>query len=124
MTSRITKAALAVAILFVLSSASFAQAPGWGYQNRNWGYQNDRDRREYNNGYRDGENDRQHGRSWHPRHNEQDYMNGYRAGFGRNGGGWQGRRDNDHDRDNRGGYPSGPYYPGNNPNGDYRGGNT
>src|SRR5438270_5294598 len=96
MTSRLTKLGFSMALLFVMSSVSFAQAPwSWGYQDRGWGYQNDRDRREYDNGYRDGANDREHGRSWHPRHEERDYMNGYRAGYGRNGGGWQGRRDDD-----------------------------
>jgi hypothetical protein len=120
MKSKMVKVALGAALLFLLSGASFAQAPWWGYQNHNgWGYQGDRDRREYNNGFRDGQNDREHGRSWHPRHSEQDYMNGYRAGYGRNGG-WQGRRD-DHDRDDdryRGGNNpyGGPYR---NPNGTY-----
>jgi len=94
MKSTMTKLALAVAALFLLSSAGFAQAPWWGQRNPNgWGYQNDRDRREYEQGYRDGEHDRTHGRSAHPRHNERDYLNGYRAGYGNNGGGWQGRRD-------------------------------
>jgi hypothetical protein len=107
---RTTKVALALAVFFLMTSASFAQAPWWGQRDRGWGYQNDRDRREYDHGYRDGANDREHGRSWHPRHNERDYMNGYRAGFGRNGGGWQGRR-NDHDGDEgyRGGNNGGPY---------------
>jgi hypothetical protein len=121
-----TKLALAVGVLFLLSSASFAQAPWWG-QNNGWGYQNDKDRREYNNGYRDGSNDRSHGRSWHPRHSEQDYMNGYRAGYGSNGGGWQGRRDNDHDRDdayrgNNGNWGNGQYGNGPYNNGPYRNG--
>lgn len=105
-----------------MTSAGFAQSP-WQGDGRwgSWGYQNDKDRREYNQGVRDGENDRAHGRAFHPRHSEQDYMNGYRAGFGTGGGGgWQGRRN---DGEVNRGYPSGPYYPGN-PNGGYRGNNS
>lgn len=124
MTSRITKVALAVAVFFLTTSASFAQAPWWqGNGNDrwgNWGYQNGRDNA-YDRGVRDGREDREHRRSWHPRNQGQAYLNGYRAGFGQNGGGWQGRRDNDD-------YRGGPYR---NPNGTYgnypyggRGGNN
>ena len=120
MTSRITKVALAVVVFFLMTTASFAQTPWWqGNDNDrwgNWGYQNGRDNA-YDRGVRDGREDREHGRNWHPRNQGQAYLNGYRAGFGQNGGGWQGRR-NDHDGDEayRGGYNGGPYR---NPNGTY-----
>ena len=88
----VSRLALAGVAICLLSTAGFAQAPGWG-QRTDSGYQNDRDRRQYNEGLRDGQKDRERGRAYHPRHNEQDYMNGYQAGFGTNGGAWQGRRD-------------------------------
>lgn len=127
MTSRITKVALAVAVFFLMTSASFAQAPWWGQRDRddrwgNWGYQNGRDNA-YERGVRDGREDRARNRNWHPRNQGQAYLNGYRAGYGRIGGGWQGRRnDNDRDDDYRGTY-RGPYgpYGGNNPYGGYGG---
>ena len=116
MTSRITKVALAVAVVFLMTSASFAQAPWWqgNGNNRwgNWGYQNGQDNA-YDRGVRDGRDDRAHNRSWHPRNQGQAYLNGYRAGYGQNGGGWQGR--------NNGNYGNnGPYR---NPNGTYGGNN-
>lgn len=131
MTSRITKVAFAVAVLFLMASASFAQAPGWQRDRDdrwgNWGYQNGRDNA-YDRGVHDGREDRARNRNWHPRNQGQAYLNGYRAGYGTNGGGWQGRR-NDHDwDDNYRGNP-GPYrypngtYGGNNPYGGY-GGNS
>jgi hypothetical protein len=115
MKSRMVKLALAVAVLFLLSSASFAQAPYWGQHDRddrwsNWGYQNGNE--PYERGVHDGREDREHNRGWHPRNQGQKYLNGYRAGYGRDGGGWQGRR-NDHDADDngpyRGGYNNGQY---------------
>ena len=109
---RITKVALAVAVFFLMTSAGFAQAPGWqnDRDNRwgNWGYQSGRDNA-YDRGVRDGREDRERRRAWHPRNQGQAYLNGYRAGYGTDGGGWQGRRD--HDRDDR--------YGGNNPYGGY-----
>jgi hypothetical protein len=121
MRSRTMKIALATAAFLVMCGTSFAQSPWWWQRDRDgrWGYQ-DRDRDgvddRYEHGLRDGRNDRRHNRGWHPRHSSVAYMNGYRAGYGTNGGGWQGRRDNDHDRDdawrNRGGngpYGNGPY---------------
>jgi hypothetical protein len=119
---RITKVALALAVFFLMTSASFAQAPGWGQRDRddrwgNWGYQNGRDN-VYERGVRDGRDDRAHNRNWHPRNQGQAYLNGYRAGYGTNGGGWQGRRDGDHDRDDRYRGNNGPYG-GNNPYGGY-----
>ena len=102
---RVTKVALALGVFFLMSSASFAQAPGWGQRdgdNRwgNWGYQGGQDRA-YERGVRDGREDRERRRAWHPRNQGQAYLNGYRAGYGRSGGGWEGRRDGDHDRDDR-----------------------
>ena len=115
---RITKVALALAVFFLMTSAGFAQAPWWqGNGNDrwgNWGYQNGRDNA-YDRGLRDGREDREHRRSWHPRNQGQAYLNGYRAGYGTNEG-------------YRGGYNGGPYR---NPNGTYgnypyggRGGNA
>ena len=119
MKSRTMKVALAIAAFFLMCGASFAQSPWWG-QNRgpygNWGYQDrNRDGRDdrYERGLRDGRSDREHHRAWHPRDGNAAYMNGYRAGYGTNSGGWQGRRDNDRDRDVYRGpnapYPNGPY---------------
>ena len=109
---RITKVALALAVFFLMTSAGFAQAPSWqGNSNDrwgNWGYQEGHDKA-YDRGVRDGREDREHRRSWHPRKQGQAYLNGYRAGFGTDAGG---HRDGDHDRDdkyrgNEGSY--GPY---------------
>ncbi len=115
MTSRITKVALTVAVFFLMTSASFAQAPWWqsDRDNRwgNWGYQNGRDNA-YDRGVRDGREDREHRRSWHPRNQGQAYLNGYRAGFGTN----EGYRGGNNSGPYRG--PSGPYG-GNNPYGGY-----
>ena len=112
---RITKVALAVAVLFLMTSAGFAQSPWWqnDRDNRwgNWGYQGGQDRA-YDRGVRDGREDRERNRNWHPRNQGQAYLNGYRAGYGTNGGGWQGRRDDNY---------RGPYG-GNNPYGGYGGG--
>ena len=117
MKSRIMKVTLAVAAFFLMCGASFAQSPWW--QNRgpygNWGYQNDRRDQNYDRGLHDGRSDREHNRGWHPRQGGQAYLNGYRAGYGTNGG-WQGRRDNDRDR-SRG--PNGPYGNGPYGNGPY-----
>jgi hypothetical protein len=97
---RITKVALAAAVFLLMTSAGFAQA-SWGQGDRdnrwsNWGYQEGRDRA-YERGVRDGRNDREHRRNWNPRNQGQAYLNGYRAGYGADGG----RRDGDHDRDDR-----------------------
>lgn len=85
MASRIMKVAFAVAVLFLLTSASFAQAPGWQRNGddrwSNWGYQEGRENA-YERGVRDGREDRERHRSWHPRNQGQAYLNGYRAGFG------------------------------------------
>jgi hypothetical protein len=126
MKSRMMKVALAVAAIFVMSGASLAQSPWWWlqrdrddrgeYQNRDRDrddrgiYQNrDRDRDGINDRYeiglRDGRNDRQHRRAWRPRHPGAAYMNGYRAGFGRD---WR-QGDDDRWRNNRGPNGNGPY---------------
>ena len=111
MTSRITKVALAVAVFFLMTTAGFAQAPWWqgDRDNRggNWGYQNGQDKA-YDRGVRDGREDRERNRAWHPRNQGQAYLNGYRAGYGTYGG-------------YRGG--NNPYggYGGNNPYGGYGG---
>jgi hypothetical protein len=115
MTSRIIKVALAVAVFFLMTSASFAQAP-WSQGNGNdrwgtWGYQYGQNEA-YERGVRDGRDDRARNRAWHPRNQSQAYLNGYRAGYGQNGGGWQGQNN----RPYRG--PTGPYG-GNNPYGGY-----
>jgi hypothetical protein len=96
----------AVAVFFLMSGASFAQAPQTGPRDGDgWHFQGHSDPA-YDRGLRDGRSDREHGRGWHPHNNGQAYLNGYRAGFGRDGGGWQGRRDNDRDvyRGGNGGY--------------------
>ncbi len=131
MTSRIMKVALALAVFFLMSGASVAQqGVGFGQRDNDrwstWHYQDrdhdrDDDRGPYDRGLRDGREDREHNRGWHPRNNGRKYVDGYRAGYGHNGGGWQGRR-NDHDADdayrngpyNNGGYRNAPY-----PNGPY-----
>jgi hypothetical protein len=126
MTFRIMKVALAVAVFFLMTSASFAQAPWWqGNGNDrwgNWGYQNGQNE-PYERGVRDGREDRARNRSWHPRNEGQAYLNGYRAGYGQNGGGWQGRNNGNYG--NPGPYrnPNGPYG-GNNPYGGYGGNNV
>ncbi len=125
MTSRIVKVALAVTVFFLLTGASFAQGPWSGQGNRGWGYQGNA-QGPYDRGYRDGRSDREHGRAWSPRNNGKKYIEGYRAGYGSNGGGWRDHR-NDHDADDahRGGtgpYRGGPY--GNYPSGTAPYGNT
>lgn len=113
MISRMIKIGLAVAVFFLMSGASFAQGPWWGQRDRDhdaWQYQNNGHEKQYDRGLSDGRSDREHGRGWHPRNQGRAYVEGYRAGFGHNGGGWQGRR-NDHDADD--GYRGG--------NGGYRG---
>jgi hypothetical protein len=115
MTSKITKVALALALFFLMTSAGFAQAPWWqGNDNNRWGrrgYQNGRDNA-YDRGVRDGREDRDRHRGFHPRNQGQAYINGYRAGYGAE---VDGRRD-DHDRDDRYRGNYGPYG-GNNPYG-------
>jgi hypothetical protein len=108
MNSRVMKVALAVAASLVMCGTALAQAP-WSWdrdQDRvgRWSYQERHDE-QYDKGLRDGRSDREHRRAWHPRHGNQAYMNGYRAGYGP---GWRG----DHDRDD--GWRNGP-------NGVYRG---
>ena len=110
MKSRLMKVALAVAALFVMSGVSLAQSPWWWQRDRDghWGYQ-DRDRDgindRYEHGLRDGRSDREHHRAWHPRNDNAAYMNGYRAGYGRD---WR-QGDDDRWRNNRGPYGNGPY---------------
>jgi len=97
---RITKVALALAVFFLMTSAGLAQAPSWqGNSNNRWGswsYQEGHDKN-YDRGVRDGRGDREHKRDWHPRNQGQEYMNGYRAGFGPH----EEHRGGDHDRDDK-----------------------
>ena len=122
MTSRITKVALAVAVFFLMTTAGFAQAPWWqgDRDNRggNWGYQNGQDKA-YDRGVRDGREDRERNRAWHPRNQGQAYLNGYRAGYGT----YRGYRGGNNPYGGYGG--NNPYggYGGNNPYGGYGGNN-
>lgn len=114
------KVALAMAVFFLMSGASFAQAPYWGQRNSDgWHYQGNA-QVPYDRGLRDGREDRERNRGWHPRNNGKPYLEGYRAGYGSDGGA---RRDRDDrgrdDKGYRGGYGTGQY--GNPP---YRGGNN
>jgi hypothetical protein len=104
------RVALGLSALVLLGGTSFAQ--GWRWQDRdhdrNNGYYGGQDQNDkwYQNGLRDGQNDRAHNRRAHPRHDDnRAYMNGYRAGYGQ-----YGARRNDRDADDaygRGG--RGPY---------------
>ncbi|MBZ5628504.1 MAG: hypothetical protein LAO06_06510 [Acidobacteriia bacterium] len=106
MRSRITMTVvLAAAVFFLMSGASFAQGWQWG-QGEGWHFQGHSDAA-YDRGVRDGRYDREHGRGWHPHNDGQAYLNGYRAGYGRDGGS-PGRDRNDGYRG------SGPYGPGGN----------
>ena len=85
MRSRMMTAVLAVTVFFLMSGASFAQGWQWG-QSDGWYYQGHREAN-YDRGVRDGRSDREHGRGWHPQGDGQAYLNGYRAGYGQDGGG-------------------------------------
>ncbi len=120
MKSKLMLAASAVALFFLMTGTGLAQAPWWqqrdGDRWGNWGYQGNA-QVPYDRGFRDGRDDREHGRGWHPRNNGKPYMDGYRAGYGSNVGGKHGR--NDHDADDT--YRNGPYRNGPYGNGPYNG---
>lgn len=97
---KLMKVAVAVTAFFLFCGMGLAQND-WRWQQRDehQGVWDTNRSKEYNNGIRDGRNDRAHNRSAHPRHNDAEYMSGYRAGYG--SGNWRDnhRRDRDHDRD-------------------------
>ena len=107
MRSRMMTVVLAVAVFFLMSGASLAQGSPWG-QSDGWHYLGHSDV-PYDRGVQDGRYDREHGRGWNPHNNGQAYLNGYRAGYGRDGGGAPGPY-----RTPNGTYGRGPNGPGNN----------
>ena len=118
MTSRIMKLALAVSVFFLMTGAGFAQDPGRGQRDRDGRHDQGKAQAHNDRGGRHGRAEQERGRDWHPGNNDHSY-------------GWQGRRDNDHDRDDRyrgnnrvyrypnGTYSQGPYSGYRYPNGTY-----
>lgn len=81
---RLMKVVLAVSALFVLCNLSFGQADLRRPQDTDRGrLSTQQDQKKiYEQGLRDGQDDRKHNRDPHPRHNDRAYVDGYRAGYG------------------------------------------